>query len=103
MKARLLLGLIISVLLITPGVSSAQQPGEIFGKVTDSSGAVMPGVTVTLTSPVLLQPQTAITSETGTYRFPLLPIGLYAVKFELPGFTTQVRDGIRIEIGFNAQ
>ncbi|HSL21080.1 MAG TPA: carboxypeptidase-like regulatory domain-containing protein, partial [Vicinamibacterales bacterium] len=103
MKARLLIGLVLGLLIAVPAVSSAQQPGEIFGKVTDTSGAVMPGVNVTLTSPVLLEPQTAMTSETGTYRFPQLAIGLYSVRFELPGFRTVVREGIRIEIGFNAQ
>lgn len=103
MKARLLLGLVLCALVAAPAVSSAQQPGEIFGKVTDTSGAVMPGVSVTLTSPVLLQALTATTSETGTYRFPQLAIGLYTVRFELPGFRTVVREGIRIEIGFNAQ
>jgi hypothetical protein len=103
MKRRLLLGLVLGALIASPAVSSAQQPGEIFGKVTDTSGAIMPGVNVTLTSPVLLQSQTATTSETGSYRFPQLPIGLYTVKFELPGFRTVVREGIRIEIGFNAQ
>jgi hypothetical protein len=103
MKRRLLLGLVLGAFIASPAVSSAQQPGEIFGKVTDTSGAIMPGVTVTLASPVLLQPQTATTSETGSYRFPQLPIGLYTVKFELPGFRTVVREGIRIEIGFNAQ
>jgi hypothetical protein len=103
MKRRLLIGLVLGAFLAAPAVSSAQQPGEIFGKVTDTSGAIMPGVTVTLSSPVMLQPQIALTSETGTYRFPSLPIGLYTVKFELPGFTTVVREGIRIEIAFNAQ
>jgi carboxypeptidase family protein/TonB-dependent receptor-like protein len=103
MRMRLLGGLVLGLWLALPAVSSAQQPGEIFGKVTDTSGAVMPGVTVTLTSPVLLQPQAAVTSESGSYRFPQLAIGLYTVKFELPGFKTVVREGIRIEIGFTAQ
>ncbi len=103
MKGRVLIGLVLGALFAVPAASSAQQPGEIFGKVTDTSGAVMPGVTVTVTSPVLLQPQTATTSETGSYRFPQLAIGLYNVRFELPGFRTVVREGIRIEIGFNAQ
>ncbi len=103
MKARVLIGLVLGMMLAAPALSTAQQPGEIFGKVTDASGAVMPGVTVTLTSPVLLQPQVATSSETGSYRFPQLAIGVYSVKFELPGFRTVVKEGIRIEIGFNAQ
>ena len=58
-------------LFATSALASAQsQTGEIFGKVTDGSGAVLPGVTVTVTGPVLLQPLTAVTSETGTYQFP---------------------------------
>ncbi len=87
--------------LATPGL--AQQPGEIFGKVTDNSGAVVPGVTVTLTGPVLLQPQVAVTSATGSYRFPGLGVGTYTVKFEIAGFATLVRDRVRIEIGANVQ
>jgi len=84
-------------------VAWAQQTGQIFGKVTDASGAVVPGVSVTLTGGSLITPQTAVSSATGTYQFPQLPIGTYTVKFDLTGFKSMVRDGIRIEIGFNAQ
>jgi hypothetical protein len=83
--------------------SAQQQTGEIFGKATDSSGAVLPGVTVTLTSPVLLQPLTAVTSDTGTYQFPRLSVGTYAVKFELAGFKTVVNQEIFVNVGFSAQ
>ncbi len=75
MRVRLALLSVVLALLVVPAIASAQQTGEIFGKVTDTSGAVMPGVTVTLSGPVLLRPQTAVTSETGTYRFPRLDIG----------------------------
>ena len=91
------------MLLAYAATAQAQQTGQIFGKVTDASGAVLPGVTVTASSPVLLQPLTATSSETGSYQFPNIPIGTYSVKFELPGFRTVVRDNIRVEIGFNAQ
>jgi hypothetical protein len=88
----------------TRAIASAQQPtGQIFGKVTDQSGAVMPGVTVTLTSPILLQPLVAVTSETGTYQFPRLEVADYSVKFELTGFKTVVNEGIHITAGFSAQ
>src|SRR5579871_1118906 len=91
-------------LFATSALATAQNPtGQIFGKVTDQSGAVMPGVTVTLTSPILLQPQTAITSETGTYQFPSLEVATYTVKFELSGFKTVVNEGIMITAGFSAQ
>ncbi|MEO5762255.1 MAG: TonB-dependent receptor, partial [Vicinamibacteria bacterium] len=68
----------------------------------DKSGAVVPGVTVTLSSPALLQPQVAVTSSTGSYSFPRIPIGVYSVKFELSGFTTVLRSGVSIVIGQNA-
>jgi Carboxypeptidase regulatory-like domain/TonB-dependent Receptor Plug Domain len=96
--------LALAALFATSSLASAQQQtGEIFGKVTDSSGAVLPGVTVTLSGPVLLQPLTAITSETGTYQFPRLSIGTYTVKFDLAGFKTLVNEGIMVTVGFSAQ
>src|SRR6476646_6804254 len=91
-------------LCATSAIASAQsQTGEIFGKATDQSGGVLPGVTVTLTGPVLLQPLTAVTSETGTYQFPRLDIGTYTVKFELAGFKSVVNEGILVTVGFSAQ
>src|SRR3954471_141289 len=95
----------LAALALTVGVSSAwaqNQTGEIFGKVTDESGAVLPGVTVTITSPVLLQPLTATTSETGSFQFSRLDVGTYAVRFELRSFKTVVKEGIQITVGFNA-
>lgn len=91
-------------LALAPVDARAQaQSGEIFGHTTDSSGAVIPGVTVTLSSPALITPVTTTTSATGSYRFPNTPIGVYSVTFELTGFTRLVREGIRIETGFNAE
>jgi hypothetical protein len=81
----------------------AQQTGEIFGRVVDKSGAVLPGATVTVSGPALIQPRVVTTSETGSYRVPELPIGLYSVSFELTGFRTTVYQDIRVNIGFNAQ
>jgi hypothetical protein len=91
-------------LFATSAMASAQsQTGEIFGKVTDSSNAVLPGVTVTLSGPSLLQPLIAATGSTGTYTFPRLEIGAYAVKFELAGFKTVIRDGVTVTVGLSAQ
>jgi hypothetical protein len=101
MKVRLFAFLACFALLT--GAASAQTTGEIYGKVTDKSGAVVPGAVVTLTSPSLIQPLSAVSSSTGVYRFPSVPIGVYTVKFELTGFTTVVNEGIRVEIGTNAQ
>ncbi|MEQ1896863.1 MAG: carboxypeptidase regulatory-like domain-containing protein [Vicinamibacterales bacterium] len=81
----------------------AQTNSQIFGKATDASGGVLPGVTVTLSGPVLLQPRVAVTSETGTYQFPGLAIGTYAVRFELAGFRVIVKEGLQLQGSFNAQ
>ena len=102
MKRRVILWLA-AIALIAGPAAAQQQAGQIFGKVTDTTGAVLPGATVTLSGNVLLQPQVAITSATGTYQFPQLAVGVYTVQFDLAGFKTVVREGIRIEIGFNAQ
>jgi hypothetical protein len=81
----------------------AQQTGEIYGKVTDASSGVLPGVTVSVSGSVLLQPLTAVTTETGTFRFPQVPIGAYTVRFDLAGFKSVVKPGVRVEIGLNVQ
>src|SRR5262249_7817437 len=92
------------VLLAGASAASAQvSMGEVFGKVTDSSGAVLPGVTVTLSGPALIQAQSTVTVESGAYRFPRIPIGTYSVTFEITGFKKNVREGIIIQAGFNAE
>ena len=55
----------------------ASSTGTIQGRVADAQGAVLPGVTVTATSPSALGAQTTVTSETGNYRFPAVPPGTY--------------------------
>jgi hypothetical protein len=80
----------------------ASSTGTIQGRVTDAQGAVLPGVTVLAESPSLLGQQTAVTSETGNYRFPAVPPGTYTLTYELPGFTTVKREGIQISLGFTA-
>jgi hypothetical protein len=98
-----LCALLTGVLLgATPALAQVQT-GEITGKVTDNSGAILPGVTVTVTGENLIQPQTAITSDNGTYHVPRVPIGSFKVTFELPGFRTVIREAVRVTIGFTAQ
>ena len=80
----------------------ASSTGTIQGRVSDAQGAVLPGVTVTATSPSALGAQTAVTSETGNYRFPAVPPGEYELTFELAGFNTLKRSGIQITLGFTA-
>src|SRR5262249_28545984 len=87
---------------VTPAIAQVST-GEIFGKATDGTGAVLPGVSVTLSGPALIQSQTAVTSESGGYRFPRIPIGTYSLGFGLAGFKKVIRDGIVIQAGFNAE
>src|SRR5688572_21910982 len=74
-------------LVFSAAAAGAQVPtGTISGRVTDSSGGVLPGVTVTATSPNLQGPREAVTSGSGDYVIPLLPPGSYRVTFDLSGF-----------------
>ena len=102
MKCRALALLAVMLLIGSVAGVQAQNTAQVYGRVTDASGAILPGVTVTLTSPVLLQPLTAVTSETGSYQFPGLGVGTYTVKYELTGFKTVIKEGIRIQLAENA-
>jgi hypothetical protein len=81
----------------------ASSTGSISGDVKDSQGGVLPGVTVTASSPAQIGVLTAVTNEAGIYRFPSVPPGEYKLEFELAGFQNVVREGVRITLGFNAQ
>jgi hypothetical protein len=86
------------------GLAAAQQAAGIIGQVTDESGAVLPGVTVTATSPALQVPQVIdVTNERGEYRLTPLPIGTYAVEYRLPGFQTVVQAELRLTVGLVAR
>jgi hypothetical protein len=93
-------------LALTPAIAGAQGvgTGTIEGKVSDESGGVMPGVTVTVSSPAMqLRQQMRVTDTEGTYRFVDLPIGVYRIQYELQGFQTFVREGLRLNAGFVAR
>jgi hypothetical protein len=90
------------VLAVGATPAHAQAIGSIFGKVTDSSGGVLPGVTVTVTGSALQQSLVATTSESGSYQFPSVPIGTFTVTFELASFKKAVRPNVVITTGFNA-
>lgn len=70
--------------------------GAINGWVADNTGAVLPGVIVTLSSPALMGTQTSVTDAQGLYRFPSVPPGEYRLVYELTGFMRLVREGIRV-------
>ena len=101
----LLVAAVASVLLPGSSPAAAQGAGaSIIGQVTDQSGAVLPGVTVTASSPALQVPQmTAVTNEVGEYRLAPLPIGVYEIAFEVGGFQPIRRQDIRLTVGFTAR
>ena len=86
----------LAVVALLPATALAQS--QISGQVTDSTGAALPGVTVEATSPVLAEgSRLAITDAQGNFTFvgSLRP-GTYRLTFTLPGFRTQVRDGLEL-------
>ena len=90
MRVKVFLALV--CLTLSAAMAGAQVPtGTISGRVTDSSGGVLPGVTVTATSPNLQGPRVIVTSAFGDYTLPLLPPGSYTVTFELSGFQTSTQ------------
>jgi hypothetical protein len=84
--------------LAAPALAQIGQ-GRLTGVVTDAQGAVLPGVTVTATSPALIGTQTSVTEADGRYRFPSLPSGTYKLRFELSGFQALERDNIQVVLG----
>ncbi|OLC48328.1 MAG: hypothetical protein AUH43_09710 [Acidobacteria bacterium 13_1_40CM_65_14] len=89
---------LVAALVLSMALSAGAQElrGRITGVLTDNTGAVLPGVTVTAAGPALIQAQTSVTGADGTYRYPALPPGLYTVTFELAGFQTLKREEIRL-------
>jgi len=99
-KSRQIL-LVVSMILALP--LSAYAQASIAGVVKDASGAVLPGVTVEATSPVLIEKaRTAVTDGEGQYRIVDLRAGTYAVTFTLAGFSAVRREGIELTGSFNA-
>jgi len=86
---------VLSWMLLLPAIASAQ--ATVTGVVQDTSGAVLPGVTVEASSPVLIEKvRTAVTDGNGRFQIVDLRPGQYRVAFTLTGFSTIVRDGIEL-------
>src|SRR4051812_14925412 len=77
--------------LMAAGASAQTTTGTISGRVVDSQGLALPGVTVSASSPNLQGVRTVVTSENGDYIFSALPSGTYTLSFELSGFQNQQR------------
>src|SRR4030088_2938517 len=89
--------------LLTLRASPTFAQGSVAGVVKDSTGGVLPGVTVEAASPALIEKvRTAVTDNQGQYKIVDLRPGAYTVTFTLPGFSTIRREGIDLSAGFTA-
>ncbi len=80
--------------------AQAQTTSTLTGTITDSTGAVVPGATVSISSPSLIGgTHTSVTDSQGIYRFPSIQPGVYQLTAELQGFRTVTRDDIRLSLG----
>ena len=91
------------VALATPLIFGQGGTATISGVVRDTSGALIPGVTITIKHVDSGLTRTVVSSETGNYIAPALPVGPYEVTAMIPGFKQQVRSGINLVVGQEAQ
>jgi ABC-type protease/lipase transport system fused ATPase/permease subunit len=91
---------LLSLTLAAPALAQSQAAnGTIEGTITDASGGVLPGVTVTITNLGTRTERTVITNEKGLYRAPLLPLGTYRVVAEIQGFKRFEQTAIPLSVG----
>ena len=100
MPRRLAAGAAVMTLIaVGPRAAEAQITGSVGGNVHDASGAVLPGVTVTVRGPSLQKESVAaLSGANGAYRVALIPPGVYDVTAALPGFTPQTRKDVEVAI-----
>ena len=91
-SARISRALLVLALALPALPAAAQQTGAIAGKVNDTGGAVLPGVTVEARSDVLPGPRVTVTEGSGEFRLPALPPGDYKLTFTLQGMQTVTRE-----------
>jgi hypothetical protein len=100
---RALFAALLSLALAVPVFAQSQAAnGAIEGTVTDSTGGVLPGVTVTISNTDTGTERVVVTNELGLFRAPLLPLGTYNVVAELQGFKKFEQTGIKLSVGETA-
>src|SRR5712691_9716197 len=87
--------LALAVVVASPVFAQISQ-GRLAGTVTDTQGAVLPGVTVTVTSPSLIGTRSAVTEPDGKFILVSLPSGVYKLTFDLQGFRQFVRENVQV-------
>ena len=92
---------VVLCLLLMSGVAWAQGTAQLNGKVTDESGAVLPGVTVTATQTETGSVRTAVTDTTGAWIMQRVPLGPYKIEIALQGFRTYIQTGIVLQVNAN--
>ena len=101
MKPRLVLLAILVLLVVTP-LAAQTVTGTMRGNVTDRSGAVLPGVTITIRNVETGLERVVVTDESGSYNAPFLQLGRYNVQAELAGFGTMGRNEVRVDLNQTA-
>ncbi|MDP2914443.1 MAG: carboxypeptidase regulatory-like domain-containing protein [Candidatus Aminicenantes bacterium] len=100
---RFVFFILAAFLLSVFGFSQITQTGNLNGTIFDKDKQPLPGVSVSIKSPALIQAQVEmITTEYGRFRFPALPPGTYTMTAKLKGFKTYIREGIRMTVGVTA-
>ena len=89
---------IAAIAALTSPPAFAQTTGQVIGTVVDAQGGVLPGVTVSATSPQLQGTRTAVTDGTGTFRFPTLPPGTYKITANLSGFQDAAQENVAVSL-----
>ena len=98
-SCRILAFVAVATLFTGASASAQLSTADLTGRVTDSSGAVLPGVTVTVTQTDTGLVRTTVSDETGTYLLTNLPTGPYRLEVALSGFRTYVQTGIVLQVG----
>ena len=100
---RVVAGVLLSIMVLSVSVASAQiaAVGTVRGYVKDQQGGVLPGVTITATSPTVPTPHSTVSNDKGFFRLVDLPPADYAVTAELQGFSKYVRQAVGVRAGLN--
>jgi Carboxypeptidase regulatory-like domain len=98
MSTRTIASTLLCLALASMAFAQATGTGSVIGRITDASGAVLPGANITLKSPEALGVYSAVSGPDGSYRVGNLPPATYEARAELQGFQTAVQ---RITVRLN--
>ena len=90
------------LVLTTPWMEAQQATATLAGTISDETGAILPGVDITLRNVETSATRNVITDDTGQYRVGDVAPGEYELRVQLPGFQTAVRSGILLNVGRHA-